>query len=267
VNMFRPTLFVALLGAITLATFGGAQSSYAAAAKGVCPSQTSIFGTIETVRGHDIYIRQSGLYGLAHISDAGATRHANGLELQKNVFVGAFGCYSPKDKVFHASEITLASSEAAYAGGAHHTETISGRVVSVSPGKIQIETGAAHGLVTINTSYAAKVGDTISASGFFNTDRTFNASSVRVSTAGSGGPVSSDGKLAVSGVVDAMHPDGFSLATHADVGHIRIYTANAKHYGAEAKLGSHICVYGALTENRRAINAEAIIVSNEEPTT
>ena len=224
--------------------------------KGFCPNETVQFGTINSVHGDDIFIEGSGFYGHEDIIDNHAVINHNGLTLRPGVFVGAFGCFE-SERMFRASEITLATSESTFPHGARHIEEIEGRVLHVMSGRLQIQSGRVHGLVTINTSFVASVGQAVSATGFFNTDGTFDASKVTIE------PPAENGPIAISGDVVEMHSDGFSIETHAGVGQIRVVSTDAKVFGAAPKLGSHISVYGTFTNDRRSIMAKAVIVSEE----
>src|ERR1700736_4896918 len=99
--------------------------SQAHAANGVCPSGTSLFGTVSAGHGKTLLVKTIGAHGFETIRTDDATIHYNGLTLHPGVFVGAYGCFTPGFGRFDASEITLSSDAADYPNK-RHSETLIG---------------------------------------------------------------------------------------------------------------------------------------------
>lgn len=166
---------------IAITTVGlGLGLAPAQAANGLCPSGSSLFGTVDRVEGKTLLVKTTGTHGFERITIAGATVHSNNLTLHPGVFVGAYGCFTDDYKSFKASQITLSYDASTYPETRRDIETLTGVVRSVSDGRFMTETGKPHGFVEILTSETAgvKPNARIQAVGSFNPNGTFSASRV-----------------------------------------------------------------------------------------
>lgn len=159
----------------------------AASAQGACPvRETSIFGTVRAVGANEFTLQTNSRMGDIHVFTRGARMHANGVSLQPGVFAGVYGCLTPGDYSFRASQVTLASSASTYpsTGGVRyesHDTWIQGRVDAVAPGRVLIDSGHGHGDTWIRTTAPLRKGQLIQAVGHFTPfDRLFIANSVTV---------------------------------------------------------------------------------------
>lgn len=171
----------ALMAGVIMGLANFAPSVGASGAAGVCPSNTSLFGTVREVRGSDLLVQTTSGTGMEHFLINRAIVNSNGLTLHSGVFVGGWGCFTTGRKDFNVSELTLATSAATYPRGARHTQTLTGIVVSAEvPGMIEVQTGRPHGHVDVKTSEAsmAKRGDRVTVTGSFNADGSFTAETI-----------------------------------------------------------------------------------------
>lgn len=195
-----------LFAAVVVAAVGTINTASARAQSTACTSaRTSVYGTIQSVRGntfainatddlHGRYIRTTREDGTLLVRDAGARVRSDGLTIRPGVFAGVFGCFSGRN-AFNASQVTLSTSLQTYPYR-HGTirpdrddrtvsrgmRTIQGTVVSNGPGtRVVISTADGRQLVVFTSELrSARVGDRVTATGYINSKGNFQASNARV---------------------------------------------------------------------------------------
>ncbi|MFN2448954.1 MAG: hypothetical protein ABR508_04055 [Candidatus Baltobacteraceae bacterium] len=158
---------------VTLATSRSSYGSTAMASPSpriqVGPCQVSLFGTIAQVwnNGVEFTLQTTGPIGSIHVYDNEATMHLSGLSIANGTYAGVYGCFLNHQQRFHANEVTLATSAAAYPGRPHVVAT--GVIDDVARGWIGVRTryyGHVH-VLTAQTGFSR--GQRVSIEGRYNT--------------------------------------------------------------------------------------------------
>jgi hypothetical protein len=76
----------------------------------------SLTGTVTAVLSSNDFSMHANNAGVGniHIYTSGARVNTNGLSIRPGVYAGVYGCYGPNHRYLNASEVTLATSQAAY---------------------------------------------------------------------------------------------------------------------------------------------------------
>jgi hypothetical protein len=141
----------------------------AARADVYCPVRSSIFGTVASVRPYQLTLQTTGDLGYIHVRLDRPRTNTHGLPLRRGIFAGIYGCLEPGGQRFDAEEVTLAPSAAVYAGYAHRTYTLSGRIIGRESGRVLLQTQSEHGKVWLETDRRdLRVGEMVTAYGHFD---------------------------------------------------------------------------------------------------
>lgn len=259
--------FTIMAFALTL-TLVGLTFKPAEAASGICPSNTTIYGTIREVHGKTLLVKTLGPHGFENIVAEDAKINYNDLTLRPNIFVGAFGCLNPETRKFEASELTLAYDAGTFPTGKRHIETITGVVREIHKGRILVETGVPHGFVNILTSDTdnIKVGDRVQATGWFNPDADFSASRVQDLTTKP--PVARSGECpdqtGLSGTVREIHGKTLLVKSVGPHGFVNVLTedTSVNYNGMTLRPGVFVEARGCFTENDRRFVASRLTLSD-----
>jgi hypothetical protein len=176
------------LGMLLMGLVVPAGSPSANAAVGLCPATTSLYGTVQSVRGNDVLVK-TGQHGYEHFLVQGADLDTNGLRLRPGIFIGAFGCSADNFRTFRAVRATLAYSAATYPSRTRHQQVLTGTVVQLQGSRLLVQTGEPYGLVHVYKldTDDVRAGQRISLTGAFNPDGSFSRSGSLQRLAG-GGP-------------------------------------------------------------------------------
>jgi len=155
-----------LIGSLVLAVSAALGANASAAP--YCPSSESFFGTIERVNANTLTVKTpSGHWALVRV-DNNARVNTNGGTIRPGVFVGAYGCVAPGG-VFHASEITLSSTQRGY------NERLTGVVRRIeSDGRLLVaQNGHGYGTWYVPDTRTFSVGQTVDATGMLGPNGAF----------------------------------------------------------------------------------------------
>lgn len=79
------------------------------------PCHVSLLGPVTAVISPTEFAIEAPHVGNIHVYDHNARMNTHGLALRPGTFAGVYGCYGPGRRSFNAEEVTLASSQSAYA--------------------------------------------------------------------------------------------------------------------------------------------------------
>ncbi|MDP9023826.1 MAG: hypothetical protein M3N13_00440, partial [Candidatus Eremiobacteraeota bacterium] len=178
----------------------------ASAADTFCPTRSSVYGTVASVKGDTMTIQTHKEEGFVPVRFRGADINYRGLALRPGVYVGVFGCMVQRDRYFAGEQLTLATSAETYPGR-HDTDagmtTIEGRIDAVRGGRVLIDSNQGHGNVWVQTNRDdLRAGQLVRAHGRFTDDnRSFVADTITIV---SGDRNDNGGMVTIQGRIDAV---------------------------------------------------------------
>ncbi|MBC5805905.1 MAG: hypothetical protein ACR2KS_04680 [Candidatus Eremiobacter antarcticus] len=196
----RTSSHVCISALVALSVVGILSASPAQAFSGSCPTKTSLFGSVQSMKGSDIILRvaSSGQEKTTAqvVSTKGASMMSGGMSVKPGAFLGAVGCYNMRSTdtsmmtpnsrfaktVFQASQITLAQSASSFPKRMLVTELMTGTLHKMQSRTFVVQTESPHGSVLVKTSQPvrAKDGDMVTVRGAFSPNGTFTATKVEV---------------------------------------------------------------------------------------
>jgi hypothetical protein len=133
-----------------------------------CPTQISIYGTVQNVNPHEFTLHTESHMGDVHVSFDPSQVHSHGLTLRPGVFAGVYGCLNQDRRSFNGMEVTLANSPNDYDPSARHTVSFDGRITSVASGRALLQSDDGRGNVWVYTNTPLRPGQHVHVTGSFD---------------------------------------------------------------------------------------------------